>query len=91
MTKEEFNRTIIKEGICVICQNPFIPKRNNQICCSDNCKKILSAWRSKESSYFYKGKYNELETFKSFVDRKLIKTNKENESIQLSLFLDEGG
>ena len=54
MTKEEFDRTIIKEGICVICQNPFIPKRKNQICCSDNCKKFFQLREVKNRFIFIK-------------------------------------
>lgn len=88
MTKEDFERTIIKQGICIICQKPFQSKRKNQICCSDICREVLSAWRKKESSYFYNNKYNKLETFREFVDkkRKLIEQRIKNKDSQISLF-----
>lgn len=92
MTKEDFNRTIIKEGICIICQRPFQPKRKNQICCSDICREVLSAWRKKESSYFYNNRYDKLESFREFVDkkRKLIEQRDKYKDNQISLFPEEG-
>lgn len=70
MTKEEFDSTVIRPGICIICQRPFQLKRKNQICCSDTCREILSAWRKKESNYFYNNKYDKLESFSEFIEKK---------------------
>lgn len=88
---EEFNRTIIKERICIICQKLFQPKRKNQICCSDTCREILSAWRKKESNYFYNNRYNKLETFSEFVEKKRKSIENKNKYVQLSLFPELGG
>ena len=92
MTKEDFDRTIIKQGICIICEKPFQPKRKNQICCSDICREVLSAWKKKESSYFYNNRYDKLESFREFVDkkRKLIEQRDKYKDNQISLFPEEG-
>ena len=89
---DNFNRTLIKEGVCIICQKPFQPKRKNQICCSNICREVLSAWRKKESSYFYNNRYDKLETFGEFVDkkRKSIEQRNKYKDSQISLF-PEGG